>query len=114
VSVGRARIAVLAAAAAAASACGTAQTRSPSAGARTPPVPTSTSSAAVVNCSAYGGCDVEEQFGDGTETIIPLRTPSFETASARASHEAQREDVFDAVVVGDSPPHTILSAPYYG
>lgn len=112
-SVGRARIALLAAMTAA-SACGAAQTPSPAAGARTPPVPTPTSSTSVVNCSAYGGCDVEEQFGDGTETIIALRTPSFETASARASREAQREDVFDAVVVGDSPPHTALSAPYYG
>ncbi len=46
--------------------------------------------------------------------IIPLRTPSFETASARAAREAQRADVFDAVVVGDSPPHTVLSAPFYG
>jgi hypothetical protein len=105
------RIALLVAAAAL-SACATVQSPSATAGAHTPLVPAS--SAATVNCSAYGGCDVEEQLGDGTETIIAMRTPSFATASARASQEAKREDVFDAVVVGDSAPHTVLSAPYYG
>jgi len=60
----------------------------------------------------FGGCDVREDLSDGSQTIIPLRA-SFDLAKARAMHEAQRTDVFDAVVVGDAAPHAVLSQPFH-
>jgi hypothetical protein len=47
-------------------------------------VPASTAENSSVNCSAFGGCHVPEDLTGGSQTIITLRTPSFDEARARS------------------------------
>jgi hypothetical protein len=52
--------------------------------------PESSTADTTVNCAAFGGCDVEDEFGHGTQTTIPLRTSSFAEADHRAQQDARR------------------------
>jgi hypothetical protein len=67
---------------------------------------------AAVNCATYGGCDVQENLVNGTQTIIQLRA-SFVQARERAIADAQHIDVVDTVVVGDADPHVVLSQTFH-
>jgi hypothetical protein len=77
-----------------------------------PPVNTPTVNTGI-DCASYGGCDVLEDFTDGSAAIIPLRSMTFYDADMRARTDAKRADVRDASVVGHDAPHVGLSNLYY-
>ena len=66
-----------------------------------------------IDCSSYGGCDVLEDYTDGSSTIIPLRASMFLEADMRARQDAKLANVRDAEVVGHDPPHVGLSNLYF-
>jgi hypothetical protein len=65
-----------------------------------------------VDCSSYGGCDVLEDYSDGTSRIVPIQARRFFDANVRARQDSLLPNVLDTAVVGHNAPHVALSNLY--